>query len=126
LLLGAVSTGAGGSDKSDLGVATTLLAVAYTSTNLTGNLLHMCESDSALATIRADPRLRRQVELHLRKLEVRATALVERNLAAIAAVADALVKKRYLSGDEVVAIMRTIGCAPQSANNLKLIATERT
>jgi ATP-dependent Zn protease len=126
LLLGAVSTGAGGNDKSDLGVATTLLAVAYTSTNLTGNLLHMCESDSALATIRADPRLRRQVELHLRKLEVRATALVERNLEAIAAVADALAKKRYLSGNEVVAIMRTIGCTPQSANNLKLIATERS
>jgi hypothetical protein len=126
LLLGAVSTGAGGTDKSDLGVATTLLAVAYTSTNLTGNLLHMCESDSALATIRSDPRLRRQVELHLRKLEVRATALVERNLAAIAAVADALARKRYLSGDEVVAIMRTIGCTPQPPNNLTLIATERT
>jgi cell division protease FtsH len=117
LLLGSLSTGSGGDDRSDLGVATSLLSVIHASTCLTGNLFHLCSTDNALATVRADPRLRRAVEQHLRKLEIRATSLVEHHLESITAVAEALAKKRYLSGDEVVAIMQAIGY-------LKLIETE--
>jgi cell division protease FtsH len=119
LLLGSISTGSGGDDRSDLGVATSLLSVIHASTCLTGNLFHLCSTDDAPATVRADPRLRRAVEQHLRKLEIRATSLVEHHLESITAVAEALAKKRYLSGDEVVAIMQAVGY-------LKLIGNERS
>jgi hypothetical protein len=49
---------------------------------------------------------------------------VERYLESISAVAEALAQKRYLSGDEVVAIMQAVGCKPQSNVDLEFIATE--
>jgi cell division protease FtsH len=106
LLLGSKSVGSGGTDTSDDGVATSMLSVLYASTSLTGEFFHRCSADEALATVRADQRLRHQVEQHLRKLETRATALVERHLESISAVAEALAKTRYLTGEEVVAIMQ--------------------
>jgi len=108
LLLGAASTGSGGNDNSDLGVATTMLAVIHTSTCLAGTLLHRCSSNDALATVRGDPVLRRRVELHLRELEKRAVELVQRYRDCILAVADELAAKRHLTGDAVMSIIERI------------------
>lgn len=106
LLLSSKSIGSGGTDTSDDGVATSMIAVLYASTSLTGEFFHLCSSEEALATVRADPRLRHLVEQHLRRLEKRATDLVERHRECIDAVAQALAKSRYLTGDEVVAVMQ--------------------
>jgi hypothetical protein len=111
LLLGAASTGSGGDDTSDLGVSTALLSIAHASTFLAGNLFHLSPSEDALTAVRADPRLRRKVEHHLRRIEKRATELVELHRDGIAAVAVALAASRHLTGDEVVAILRKIGSA---------------
>lgn len=111
LILGAATTGSGGSEGSDLGVATALLAIAHASTCLAGNLFHFSASENALAAVRADPALRRQVERHLRKIEKRATELVELHRNGIAEVAEALVARRHLTGTEVVRILRQIGTA---------------
>jgi cell division protease FtsH len=105
IILNAVSTGSGGNDRSDLGLATAMLAVIHTSTALTGGLFHRCSSEHALETARADPRLRRIVEGHLRALELRAEALVVKHRDAIVAVADELARARHLSGDAVRAIV---------------------
>jgi cell division protease FtsH len=117
LLLGSKSIGSGGTDTSDDGIATSMIAVLYASTSLTGEFFHLCSSDEALATVRADPRLRHLVEQHLRRLEKRATDLVERYGECIDAVAKALAQRRYLTGDEVIAVL-------QAANYLNLISTE--
>jgi hypothetical protein len=98
----------------------------HASTSITGELFHRCSTDEALATVRGDPRLRHRVELHLRQLEVRATDLVERHLASISAVADELDRKRCLTGDEVVAILRAVGYSKQRAKTLELTTTERS
>jgi cell division protease FtsH len=111
VLLGAVSTGSGGDEKSDLGVATALLAIAHASTCLAGNLFHLSASEDALTAVRADPALRRKVERHLRKIEKRAIRLVELHRDGIAAVAVALAARRHLTGEEVVAILRKLGTA---------------
>jgi cell division protease FtsH len=124
LLLGSKSVGSGGTDTSDDAVATSLLSMVYASTSVAGEFFHRCSIDDALATVRADPHLRRQVEQHLRRLEERATYLVERHLESISAVAEALAKTRYLSGDEVATIMRVVGRKPQSTGDLEFIATE--
>lgn len=105
IILDSVSTGSGGDDRSDLGIATTMLAVLHTSTAVTGNLFHRCSPEDALATVRADHRLRRIVEGHLRALELRAEVLVVTHREAIVAVADELARARHLSGDAVRAIV---------------------
>jgi cell division protease FtsH len=105
IILHAVSTGSGGNDRSDLGLATTMLSVIHTSTALAGGLFHRCSSEHALETARADPRLRRIVEGHLRALELRAEVLVVTHREAIVAVADELARARHLSGDAVRAIV---------------------
>ncbi len=105
IILNAVSTGSGGNDRSDLGIATAMLSVIHTSTALTGGLFHRCSSEHALETARADPRLRRIVEGHLRALELRAEALVVKHRDAIIAVADELARTRHLTGDAVRAIV---------------------
>jgi hypothetical protein len=105
VLLGAASTGSGGDDGSDLGVATAMLSIIYASTCLAGHLFHISASDDALAAVRADPILRRKVEQHLQRIEKRATQLVELHRDGIAAVAEALAASRYLTGAEVAAIL---------------------
>jgi cell division protease FtsH len=117
ILLGSKSIGSGGTDTSDDGIATSMIAVLYASTSLTGEFFHSCSSEEALATVRADPRLRDLVEQHLRRLEKRATDLVERYRKCIDAVAKALAKSRYLTGDEVIAVL-------QALNYLELISTK--
>jgi cell division protease FtsH len=117
LLLSSKSIGSGGTDTSDDGVATSMISVLYASTSLTGEFFHLCSSEEALATVRADPKLRDLVEQHLRRLEKRATDLVERCRDCIDAVAKALAERRYLTGDEVIAVL-------QAVNYLNLISTE--
>jgi hypothetical protein len=111
IILGTASTGSGGDDRSDIGIATAMLAVLHTSTVVTGNLFHRSSPADALKTARADPRLRRTIGRHLRELERRAEALVTEHREAIVAVADELVRARHLSGDAVRAIVaRVRGC----------------
>jgi cell division protease FtsH len=108
LILNFPSTGSGGDDRSDIGIATALLAVLHTSTVVTGNLFHRSSSDDALETARADPHLRRVIGRHLRALERRAESLVTEYRDAIIAVADELVRTRHLSGDAVRAIVERV------------------
>ena len=121
LFLGAASTGSGGPDDSDLGVATGLLAVLHTSTSVMGTLLHRCSSNDALATVRTDPVLRRRVERHLRELEQRACELVQRHRNAILAVAGELAVKRHLTGDAVISIIERV----HRQNSVKKKASEK-
>jgi len=121
LFLGAASTGSGGPDDSDLGVATSLLAVLHTSTSLMGTLLHRCSSEDALATVRKDRTLRRRVELHLRELEERACELVQRHRNCILAVAEELAAKRHLTGAAVISIIERV----QRANTAKKKSSQK-
>jgi cell division protease FtsH len=105
LIIGDVSTGSGGSDRSDMATASAMISVVHASTNLTGNLFFHGNDEEAVEKVRADPRLRRAVHRHLAKLEEWARDLVRRRRDAIVAVADELSARRYLTGNDVTAIM---------------------
>jgi cell division protease FtsH len=109
VLLKSKSIGSGGDNRSDDGVVSSMLSVVHASTSLTGEFFHRSQTDEALATARADPQLREKVEQHLRRLGRRATDLVVRLRRSIDEVAEALATKRYLSGQEVIAIMDAVG-----------------
>jgi hypothetical protein len=108
LFIGTASTGSGGDDRSDLGVATAMLGLVHTSTCVAGNLFHWCAVGDAPATVRANPHLRRLVERHLRMLEERAEDLVRGHREHIFAVGDALASARHLSGEAVLSIIAQV------------------
>jgi cell division protease FtsH len=105
LLIGAESDGSGGFDGSDLARSTAMIAALYISNGLGGKLVYRGDESEALREVRRDRRLRATVEKHLQELQARAEALVRENREAIAAVADELTSKRFLSGAAIEAIM---------------------
>jgi cell division protease FtsH len=113
-IVGSLSIGWSGSDGSDLGKVSSMLAHLHASSGLTGNLfMRAGEPDAALAAVRGDPELGRAVEEHLRCLHGRAVALVGRHRDRIVAVAEALVERRHLDAAEVVTIVSGI---PENTN----------
>ncbi|HVV41974.1 MAG TPA: AAA family ATPase [Nitrobacter sp.] len=105
ILLGSVSTGGGGSAESDLGSATAMVAAVHASFGMGEDCVYLGAGEELLREISLNPGLRRTVALHLRELDERAAALVERERAAILAVAERLAAKRFLGGTEVAGIV---------------------
>lgn len=99
------NAGAGGSWSSDLGFATRTLAMIHGSLGLGSSLVFRGAPDEIVQALAHDPDLRDVVEADLVRLLNRAMALVEHHAAAIGAVADALIRERVLTGDDVLAIM---------------------
>ncbi|HEY8162847.1 MAG TPA: AAA family ATPase [Methylocystis sp.] len=97
VLLGAPSTGAEG----DLATATGILADAHARQGLGDRLTNCGDPSAALAY---DRDLRAAVEADLRRLYARALALVRRRRAAVERVAEALLERRFLAGDQVAAL----------------------
>jgi hypothetical protein len=106
VVLGSASTGAGGAQMSDLAICTSLLAAAFTSTPLLGGLVYRCADGEALAMVSKDAALAKQVDGRLKMLERRATEIVTRHAAAVVRIADALMARRYVSGDEARDLFR--------------------
>jgi len=107
VFMGAESGGA----RSDLARATATIAAMHMSDGLGNQLVHRGDESQALREVRRDRRLRATVEEHLQQLHARAEALVGEHRDAIAAIADELAKKRFLSGDAITAIMER--CPPK-------------
>ncbi|MDR3422856.1 MAG: M50 family metallopeptidase, partial [Xanthobacteraceae bacterium] len=109
VLLGAASMGA----EEDLAVATRLLAAAHASGGLGADLLHRAPSRDAHALLALDPKLRAAVADDLARVYAGAVAMIRRNRAAVAALADALIDKRFLDGAEAEAIVRKALAMPR-------------
>ncbi|WP_164938236.1 AAA family ATPase [Bradyrhizobium guangzhouense] len=107
-IVGSVSTGWSGTDRSDLGRVALLLSHVHACSGLAGNLFVRANTDAAIEAVRADPELGRAVEDHVRRLYARAVALVGRHRNRIVAVAEALFDKRHLDVTEVVTILSDI------------------
>ena len=100
VVLGSVSAGA----ERDLADATATVAAAHASAGLGASLVHRAASPDAIALLNIDPDLRALVGAHLADVYGVAVALVEASRAAVARVADALIDRRLLVGDEVRAL----------------------
>jgi ATP-dependent Zn protease len=99
------NAGAGGCWSSDLGFATQILARIHGSLGLGSSLVFRGSPDEVAQVLAHDADLRDVVEADLVRLLNRAMTLVEHHANAIAAVADALIQERLLTGDDVLAIM---------------------
>lgn len=106
LFIGSVSTGGGGDADSDIGFATARIASLHASFGLAGAPVFLASEPELLQAVAFDPDLRGRVGRDLRRLEARASRLVETNREAILAVAARLAAKRHLERTEIEAIVR--------------------
>ena len=98
---------------SDLAKATTLLAGLHASFGLGDTLIAVGGPDEVADALRFDPTLRATVEADLQRLYGEARRLVAAHRAEIDAVAAALTRRRFLSGDDVRALIRRARGAPR-------------
>jgi ATP-dependent Zn protease len=105
VLIGDISSGAGGDAKSDLARSTRLIAALHASWGLGGTVTYIAAEEEVLAAVVVDRNLRTTVEKHLQELQLRARELVIRYRDAILAVSDQLQQRRQLSGEEVKRIV---------------------
>lgn len=114
LLLGDISVGSGLDERSDIAIATKLVASLHASTGLGGKLAFTSDHNDVLRAVSRDKSLRRLVEADLARLEKEAERLVRRNRDTILAIADALALARYLSGEAIKAIFENNGRPSES------------
>ncbi|MGY3510603.1 AAA family ATPase [Bradyrhizobium lupini] len=101
---GDCSGNAGGNVSSDLAIATRAVCGLRASMGLGDGLAYLADPANATALLRMDPVLRAAVEADLTRLHAGAVDIVARHRAALDAIAEALVARRHLSGEEVRAI----------------------
>jgi cell division protease FtsH len=106
VILGTASAGAGGSRSSDLAMATHLLASMELSFGL-GNdeLIYLGDANEILLELRHDAAARYRVDDALRRLQARALDVVEHHRAEVVAIAEELVRRRFLSGIEIAEVL---------------------
>jgi len=100
ILLGEASSGA----HLDLAVATQLLVALHGSFGLGKTLFHRAPATDLVA-LTSDPELRRIVEADLQRFDAQCAELLSEHRRLLVAIADALVKRRVLSGPELTALM---------------------
>lgn len=115
IIVGAASSGAGGSADSDLAAATRAVASLHASLGMGDDLVYLGAGEDLLRELSFSSRLRDTVERHLRELEARAAELVEHNREAILEVAEELASRRFLSGGQVIEIVRRASVATEES-----------
>lgn len=101
---GECSGNAGGNISSDLALATRAVCSLRASMGLGDGLAYLADPANATALLRMDPVLRAAVEADLSRLHAGAVDIVVRHRAALDAIAEALIARRHLSGEEARAI----------------------
>ena len=109
-LSGEPHSGAGGAASSDLAHATSVLVSMHMSHGLGETLLFRGDPKDAARALSSDPALRRVVERDLQRLLAQALALVRENRTLIEAIAERLLARRVLPGDEVTRLVQERGC----------------
>lgn len=104
-LWGEPTSGSGGGQSSDLAVATNLLASKAASWGLSGSLLYRGDRTEVQALLRTDAGFRDQVHRDLDRVYDLTFRLVRENRERIERVANRLVERRVLGGEEVRSII---------------------
>ncbi|WP_417272691.1 AAA family ATPase [Celeribacter halophilus] len=102
LVLGGASSGAGGPQNSDLALATRLALDLETRLGLGGEGL--THTDASVPQLLTDQARRLRVHKHLQKAEARAMEFLEARQAELNALAEELIAKREISGEEAAKI----------------------
>ncbi|MDB5531490.1 MAG: hflB [Devosia sp.] len=99
IVLGSVSSGSGGSRHSDLATATQMVASAHLSLGMGGSLLYRGEPEDFRSLLSLDYHVVPKIEADLQRLYANATDIVVEYREAVKAVAKALLRERFLSGE---------------------------
>lgn len=102
------AVGSAGSESSDLAMANRLIAGLHAS-GLGHSLSYLGPGADVLALVREDRALRRQVERDLKRLEERALSIVRANRPALMELAERLMERRHLTGDEARDVFAACG-----------------
>lgn len=94
--LGEPGTGAGGTDDSDLAMATRTLGLLHLCTGLGEDLTYRADLQSVSAVLAVSRRHADAVEADLRRLYQRSLELIRQNAPLVRTVADALIERRHL------------------------------
>ncbi|RYG88792.1 MAG: AAA family ATPase, partial [Alphaproteobacteria bacterium] len=105
ILLGEPSQGAGGTSYSDLGRATNMVAGMFASVGLGDSLVFRAPAEETTGLMRVDRVFAGKVETMLAELYDQTLTLLRHNLEALVSVTDALIEKRFLTGEEVAAMV---------------------
>lgn len=104
VVLGEASQGAGGSEDSDLGLATGLVSAMHASVGLGDSLVYRAAPSDAPVLLR-DPCFRQQIDQTLKGLYARTLELIGSHRENLEYVTGALLEKRFLTGEQVKAVM---------------------
>ncbi|MCB8821923.1 AAA family ATPase [Microvirga rosea] len=102
----------------DLRDATRIITAVHAQYGLGATISYMAPQDDVSYILAADPKLRAAVERDLQRLMVQTKGLVEANRASILALAEELLAKRSISGDEVALIASANPEAERLCDNL--------
>jgi hypothetical protein len=105
VILGKVSAGAGGDMTSDLARATQIAAAMEASWGLGENPVWLATVETSVAVLHSDRAMRETVAAHLQRAEARARAIITANRALVERLAQELVNKRVLAGEELTALL---------------------
>lgn len=106
VVLGTASAGAGGSGSSDLAIATQMLAAMNSSYGLGDDeLVYLGNAEDVNRDLRRDPMTRRWVDKMLKRLQTRALEVVGGRRTEVIRLAEKLVRRRFLSGNEIRSIL---------------------
>jgi DNA replication protein DnaC len=105
LIFGEAAGGSGGGETSDLGIATRIMGMMIGGLGMGEGLAYRTDYEDALAVMRIDGTLRRQVEERLADLQAKAMAIVTERETQLRDLADEVVKRRYMTGDEIRAVL---------------------
>lgn len=108
LILGDVSMGAGGSADSDIARATAVAAALEISWGLGDTMVWLATPEAAMGQLRLDPLLRARVASHLQLAEAQATRILQANLALLKEMAQALVKRKLITGADLDALTEQV------------------
>ncbi|SMQ85907.1 ATP-dependent Zn proteases [Devosia lucknowensis] len=108
VILGDPSMGAGGTDDSDLAVATRLVGMLHVSGGLGERFLYQGGTSEMLHVLAINTRVAAAVEAELRELYARTLALVREHADKIVAVAEELMAQRQLNGAQFLEVLASV------------------
>lgn len=120
VFFGEPGTGSGGPADSDLAQATKYIGSLYVSEGFGQTLRYRGSRDEVPLVLARHPDIAKVVEDHLQGLYRRATLLVEENRTLVRAVADELLRTRYVGRSRFEELLASVDVAPASSKGGKV------
>ncbi|MDV3251125.1 AAA family ATPase [Devosia sp. BK] len=106
VLLSSVSSGAGGSDDSDLALATYWITLGHTAFGFGNTLAYRANPKTVMSLLPLDTHLTKAVEADLQRVYASGLEIIEANAGLVQTVANSLMVHRYLTGRQFLDIIR--------------------